>query len=58
MRYNAKPAESYINACAWGFSQMGDSKLAEALLNLNIKNYLKSDHFRISRQNFVYLQGD
>lgn len=58
MGYVVKPAESYINAWAFGFVQMEKFQVAEDLLDLNITNYPKSTHVYEAKGEFFVMTGD
>jgi len=53
MGYEVKPAESYVNAWAFGFLQLGKPQIAEALLDLNIKNYPNSTHVHPAKAEYL-----
>jgi len=51
--YEARPAESYLNAWGFGFLQFDMPKEAEALLDLNIKYYPSSAHVYTAKGVFL-----
>ncbi len=58
MGYDVKPMESYVNAWAWGFVQLGSHDNAKDLLELNISYYPNSAHVYTSMAHYMLNQND
>jgi len=56
--YTLKPKESYINAWAFGFVDLGKPEIGRELLDYNIQNYPSSPNTRNTKGEYYLIQGD